>query len=69
MQLHISTQNDTVTVHADVTKIEVEDIVSPGEDDECDHISGQFALSATMGKQSRSFVACMTTRTRSDCIG
>jgi hypothetical protein len=37
MQLHISTQKDTVIVHADVTKIEVEDIVSPGEDDPDEH--------------------------------
>jgi hypothetical protein len=37
MQFHISTQKDTVIVHADVTKIEVEDIVSPGEDDPDEH--------------------------------
>ncbi len=32
MQLHIATEKDTVTVHADVTRIEVEDSVSPGAD-------------------------------------
>ena len=33
MQFHIATDKDIVTVHADVTKIEVEDIVPPDEDD------------------------------------
>jgi hypothetical protein len=33
MQLHIATEKDTVTVHADVTRIEVEDSVSPDADD------------------------------------
>jgi hypothetical protein len=37
MQFHISTEKDIVTVHADVTRIEVEDIVSPGEDDPDEH--------------------------------
>jgi hypothetical protein len=33
MQFQISTDKDTVTVHADVVKIEVEDIIGPDEDD------------------------------------
>jgi hypothetical protein len=33
MQFHISTNKDNVTVFADVVKIEVEDIMSPSEDD------------------------------------
>jgi hypothetical protein len=33
MQFHISTEKDTVTVHADIIKIEVEDIIGPDEDD------------------------------------
>jgi hypothetical protein len=33
MQFRISTEKDIVTVHADVTRIEVEDIVSPGADE------------------------------------
>jgi hypothetical protein len=37
MQFHISTEKDLVTVHADVTRIEVEDIVSSGEDDPDEH--------------------------------
>ena len=37
MQFHISTEKDTVTVYADVTRIEVEDIVSLGEDDPDEH--------------------------------
>jgi hypothetical protein len=37
MQFHISTEKDIVTVHADVTRIEVEDIVSPDEDDPDEH--------------------------------
>jgi hypothetical protein len=37
MQFQISTEKDTVTVYADVTRIEVEDIVSPGEDDPDEH--------------------------------
>ena len=36
MQFHISTDKDTVTVHADVVKIEVEDIIGPSEDDIAD---------------------------------
>jgi hypothetical protein len=37
MQFQIRTDKDTVTVYAHVTKIEVEDIVSPGEDDPDEH--------------------------------
>jgi hypothetical protein len=37
MQFQISTDKDIVTVHADVTRIEVEDIVSPGADDPDEH--------------------------------
>jgi hypothetical protein len=37
MQFHISTEKDIVTVHADVTRIEVEDIVGPDEDDPDEH--------------------------------
>jgi hypothetical protein len=37
MQFQIRTNSDTVTVYADVTRIEVEDIVSPGEDDPGEH--------------------------------
>jgi hypothetical protein len=37
MQFHIRTDKDTVTVYADVTRIEVEDIVGPGEDDPDEH--------------------------------
>jgi hypothetical protein len=37
MQFHISTDKDTVTVHADVVKIEVEDIVGSDEDDIDEH--------------------------------
>jgi hypothetical protein len=33
MQFHIQTEKDTVTVHAAVTRIEVEDSVGPDEDD------------------------------------
>jgi hypothetical protein len=33
MQFHISTHENNVTVHADVVKIEVEDIIGPDEDD------------------------------------
>jgi hypothetical protein len=33
MQFHISAGKDHVTVYADVVKIEVEDIISPSEDD------------------------------------
>ena len=69
MQFHISTEKDIVTVHADVTRIEVEDIVGPDEDDPDEHYFRQFDLSATMGKQSRCFVACMTIRISSDCTG
>jgi hypothetical protein len=32
MQFQIMTDKDKVTVYADVTKIEVEDVVGPGED-------------------------------------
>jgi hypothetical protein len=31
---HIATYKDTVTVHADVTRIEVEDIIRPQEGDD-----------------------------------
>jgi hypothetical protein len=37
MQFQIQTDKDTVTVYADVTRIEVEDIVSPREDDPDEH--------------------------------
>ena len=37
MQFQISTDKDTVTVHAHVARIEVEDIVSPSEDDPDEH--------------------------------
>jgi hypothetical protein len=37
MQFHISTDKDTVTVYADVTRIEVADIVGTGEDDPDEH--------------------------------
>jgi hypothetical protein len=37
MKFDIRTEKDTVTVYADVAKIEVEDIVGPGEDDPDDH--------------------------------
>jgi hypothetical protein len=37
MQFQIRTGKDTVTVYADVTKIEVEDIVGPDEDDLDEH--------------------------------
>ena len=37
MQFQIRTEKDTVTVYADVTRIEVEDIVSPDEDDPEEH--------------------------------
>jgi hypothetical protein len=33
MQFHISTDRDNVTVYADVVKIEVEEIITPDEDD------------------------------------
>jgi hypothetical protein len=33
MQFQIRTDKDTVTVYADVTRIEVEDIVNPDEDE------------------------------------
>jgi hypothetical protein len=33
MQFHISTDENNVTVHADVVKIEVEAIIGPSEDD------------------------------------
>src|ERR671923_2994367 len=37
MQFQIRTEKDTVTVYADVARIEVEDIVSPSEDDPDEH--------------------------------
>jgi hypothetical protein len=37
MQFQISTDRDTVTVHAHVARIEVEDIVPPDEDDPEEH--------------------------------
>jgi hypothetical protein len=37
MQFHILTDKDSVTVYAAVTKIEVEDIVSPGAGDPSEH--------------------------------
>jgi hypothetical protein len=37
MQFQIRTDKDTVTVYADVTRIEVEDIVPPDEDDPDEH--------------------------------
>jgi hypothetical protein len=33
MQFHISTDRNTVTVHADVVRIEVEEIIGPSDDD------------------------------------
>jgi hypothetical protein len=37
MQFRISTTTDSITVHADVTRIEVADIVRPDEDDPEEH--------------------------------
>lgn len=37
MQFQISTEKDIVTAHADVTRIEVEDIVGPNEDNPDEH--------------------------------
>ena len=37
MQFHILTDKDSVTVYSAVTKIEVEDIVSPGAGDPSEH--------------------------------
>jgi hypothetical protein len=37
MQFHIRTDKDIVSVYADVTKIEVEDIVEPDEDEPDEH--------------------------------
>jgi hypothetical protein len=37
MQFHIMTDKDSVTVYADIVKIEVEDIIGPSEDDIDDH--------------------------------
>ena len=37
MQFQIRTNKDTVTVYADVARIEVEDIVPPDEDDPDEH--------------------------------
>jgi hypothetical protein len=37
MQFQIRTERNTVTVYADVARIEVEDIVSPSEDDPDEH--------------------------------
>ena len=53
MQLHIRTKKDTVTVYADVTKIEVEDVVGPGEDSLDESYTRTIRFTGAKGRQSK----------------
>jgi hypothetical protein len=50
MQFQIRTGNDTVTMYADVVKIEVEDIISPDEDAIVDSCSRTIRFISSSGE-------------------